>query len=149
MDEHEEEVWVGKIVTAMSREINISLATSVASGRTLAAVRSFEESSGQMIFKVAGASNAARNAAALTRKGIAAEKIGQRGWSLSVEKDVKELISSLTEVDMSKQVLLFHSMDNGVFFSMDRNGDSSLPKKMNGSVPRRLFFAAQQRIAIT
>jgi hypothetical protein len=144
VDEHEEEVWVGKIVTAMSREMNISLATSVASGRTLAAVRSFEENSDQMIFKVAGASNAARTAAALTRKGIAAEKVGQRGWSLSVEKDVRELISTLREVDMSKQVLLFHSMDNGVFFSMDRNGGSSLPRKVSGMyhIPGKLVVAS-------
>jgi hypothetical protein len=135
---------VGKIVTAMSREMNISLATSVASGRTLAAVRSFEENSEQMIFKVAGASNAARTAAALTRKGIAAEKVGQRGWSLSVEKDVRELISTLREVDMSKQVLLFHSMDNGVFFSMDRNGGSSLPRKVSGMyhIPGKLVVAS-------
>ncbi len=60
VDEHEEERWVGKIGTSMCREVNISLATSVASGRALAAVRSLDESSGQMINKVAGASNAAR-----------------------------------------------------------------------------------------
>jgi hypothetical protein len=124
--------------------MNISLATSVASRRTLAAVRLFEENSDQMIFKVAGASNSARTAAALTRKGIEAEKIGRRGRSLYVEKDVKELISSLKEVDMSKQVLLFHSMDNGVFFSMDRNGGSSLPKKVSRMyhIPGKLVVAS-------
>ncbi len=74
-----------------------------------------EENSGQMIIKVAGASNAARTVAALTRKGVAAEKVGQLGWSLAVEKDEKERVSSLKDVDMGKQVLLFHSMDNGVF----------------------------------
>ncbi len=144
LDEHDEERWVGKIGTAMCREVNISLATSVASGRTLAAVRSLEENSGQMVIKVAGASNAARTAAALTRKGVAAEKVGQRGWSLAVEKDVKELVSSLKGVDMTKQVLLFHSMDNGVFFSMDRNGGSSLPKKISNAyhIPGKLVVAS-------
>ncbi len=92
-----------------------------------------EENGGQMVFRVAGASNAARTVAALTRKGIAAEKFGQRGWILSVEKDVQELVSALKESDMSKQVLVFHCMDNGSFFSMDRCGGSSLPKKMNNA----------------
>ncbi len=144
LDEHDEERWVGKIGTAMCREINISLATSVASGRTLATVRSLEENNGQMIIKVAGASNAARTTVALTRKGVAAEKVGQRGWSLAVEKDVKELVSSLKGVDMTKQVLLFHSMDNGVFFSMDRNGGSSLPRKISNAyhIPGRLVVAS-------
>jgi hypothetical protein len=107
VSEDEEAVWVGKLSTAMGREVNISLATAVASGRTLLAVRSLEENSGQMVFRVAGASNAARTVAALTRNGIAAEKFGQRGWSLSVEKDVRELVCALKEADMSSQVLIF------------------------------------------
>jgi hypothetical protein len=57
VSEDEEAVWVGKVSTAMGREVNISLATAVASGRTLSAVRSLEENSGQMVFRVAGASN--------------------------------------------------------------------------------------------
>ncbi len=94
-----------------------------------------EEDGGQMVYKVTGASNAARTVAALTRKGVAAEKFGQRGWSLSVEKDVRELVSALKEADMSKQVLVFHCMDNGSFFSMDRCGGSSLPKKKKRTMP--------------
>jgi hypothetical protein len=65
--EDEEAVWMGKWSTAMGREVNISLATAVASGRTLSAVRSLEENSRQMVYRVAGASNAARTVAALTR----------------------------------------------------------------------------------
>jgi hypothetical protein len=133
VSEDEEAEWMGKLSTAMGREVNISLATAVASGRTLSAVRSLEEDGGQMVYKVAGASNAARTVAALTRKGVAAEKFGQRGWSLSVEKDVRELVNALKETDMSKQVLVFHCMDNGSFFSMDRCGGSSLPKKKNNA----------------
>ncbi len=86
---------MGKLSTAMGREVNISLATAVASGRTLSAVRSLEEDGGQMVYKVAGASNAARTVAALTRKRVAAEKFGQRGWSLSVEKDVRKRVVCL------------------------------------------------------
>jgi hypothetical protein len=133
VSEDEEAEWLGKLSTAMGREVNISLATTVASGRTLSAVRSLEEDGGQMIYKVASDSNAARTVVALTRKGVAAEKFGQRGWSLSVEKDVQELVSALKDADMSKQVLVFHCMDNGSFFSMDRCGGSSLPKKKNNA----------------
>ncbi len=79
VSEDEEAEWMGKLSTAMGREVNISLATAVASGRTLSAVRSLEEDGGQMVYKVAGASNGARTVAALTRKGVAAEKFGQRG----------------------------------------------------------------------
>ncbi len=74
VDEHEEEVWVGKISTAMVREVNISLATTVCSGRTLSAVRAFEEKGGKLGFRVAWASSAARTAAALARKGMDAVK---------------------------------------------------------------------------
>jgi hypothetical protein len=116
----------------------------VCSGRTLSAVRAFEEKGGKLGFRVAGASNAARTAAALARKGMDAVKLGQRGWSLAVEKDVKELVSQLKEVDMSNQVLVFHCMDNGTFFSMDRLGGSTLPTKINGSyhIKGRLVVAS-------
>ncbi len=57
----------------MNRELNLSLASSVASGRMLAAVREME-SDGQMVeFAVAGASNADRSVAALARKGVTHE----------------------------------------------------------------------------
>ncbi len=57
---------------------------------------------------------------------------------------MKELVSSLRNVDMSKQVLLFHSMDNGVFFSIDRNGGSSLPRKISNAyhIPGKLVVAS-------
>ncbi len=121
---------MGKIGKAMVREVNISLATTVCPGRTLSAVRSFEEKGGKLGFRVAGASNAARTAAALARKRMDASKMGQRGWSLSVDKDIKELLSELKNVDMTNQVL--HCMDNGSFFSMDRMGGSTLPAKVSG-----------------
>ena len=46
---------------------------------------------------------------------------------------MRELVNALKEADMSKQVLVFHCMDNGSFFSMDRCGGSSLPKKKNNA----------------
>jgi hypothetical protein len=54
VEEHEEGVWVGKIGMAMIREVNVSLATTMCLGRTLSAVRSFEEKGGKLCFKWLG-----------------------------------------------------------------------------------------------
>ncbi len=144
VDEHEEGVWVGKIGMAMIREVNVSLATTMCLGRTLSAVRSFEEKGGKLCFKVAGASNAARTAAALARKGMDAEKVGQRGWSLAVKKDVVDLTGELRSKDLAGEVLVFHCMDNGTFFSMEGHGGSTLPKKISGKyhIPGKLVVAS-------
>jgi hypothetical protein len=69
MDEHEEQVWLGHICRNLNRDLNLSLATSVASGRTLAAVRELEDEGSMLEFAVAGASNADKSVAALARKG--------------------------------------------------------------------------------
>jgi len=78
---------------------------------------------------VAGASNAARTAAALARRGEMAEKVGQLGWSLAIEKDTDGLIEQLGTDSNEHTVLVFHCMDNGSFFSMNKTGGSSLPRK--------------------
>ncbi len=105
LDEHDEQVWLGNICRHLNRELNLSLASSVASGRTLAAVREME-SDGQMVeFAVAGASNTDRSVAALARKGVTATKVGRTGLSLSVEKDVDDGIAELKSMGMEKKVL--------------------------------------------
>jgi hypothetical protein len=101
----------------------------VASARTLSAVRAQEDVGGRLEYKVAGASNAARTAAALVKRGEIAEKVGQLGWSLSIEKDVDGLIEQLSLASSEHTVLVFHCMDNGSFFSMNKTGGSSLPRK--------------------
>jgi hypothetical protein len=74
----------------LNRDLNLSLATSVASGRTLAAVRELEDEGSMLEFAVAGASNADKSVAALARKGLVATKVGKAGWSLAFEKDVSD-----------------------------------------------------------
>jgi hypothetical protein len=129
LDEKEETLWIEKLAAALNRELRLSLATGVASGRTLSAVRAQEEVGGRLEFKVAGASNAARTAAALVRRGERAEKVGQLGWSLAIEKDTDSLIAQLGSEGNDHLVLVFHCMDNGSFFSMNKMGGSSLPRK--------------------
>jgi hypothetical protein len=116
----------------------------VASGRTLAAVREIEDN-GQMVeFAVAGASNADRSVVALARKGVTATKIGRAGWSLSVEKDVSDGITELKSMGMEKKVLVFYCMGNACFFSMNRTGGSSLPKRVGKTyhIPGKLVVAS-------
>jgi len=143
VDEHEEQVWIGRIGSVLNRDFGMSLTTSVVAGRSLAAVRAVEEQEDKLSFKVIGASNATRSAAALARKGMVSEKCGQRGWSLAVEKDVEALLEELEGVDMSGKVILFHCMDNGTFMSLDRAGMTSLPRKSKGvfHIPGKLVVA--------
>jgi hypothetical protein len=63
------------------------------------------------------------------KRGEIAEKVGQLGWSLSIEKDVNGLIGQLSLASNEHTVLVFHCMDNGSFFSMNKTGGSSLPRK--------------------
>jgi hypothetical protein len=144
MDEHEEQVWLGHICRNLNRDLNLSLATSVASGRTLAAVRELEDEGSMLEFAVAGASNADKSVAALARKGLMATKVGKAGWSLAVEKDVSDAIAELKSMGMERKVLIFHCMDNGCFFSMNRTGGSSLPKRVNKKyhIPGKLVVAS-------
>jgi hypothetical protein len=129
LDEKDETLWIEKLAAALNRELRLSLATGVASGRTLSAVRAQEEVGGRLEYKVAGASNAARTTAALARRGEMAEKVGQLGWSLAIEKDTDGLIEQLGSDSNDHMVLVFHCMDNGSFFSMNKTGGSSLPRK--------------------
>jgi len=132
VDEHEEQVWLNRIAASLNREFGMSLATSVAAGRTLASIRAVEEEETSLQFKVVGASNASRTAESLRKKGFAAEKVGRESWSLAIEKDVEKVVEELPMSDMSKTVLVLHSMDNETFMSMDRTGGTSLPKKEGG-----------------
>ncbi len=143
VSEEEETEWLLKISAEINNLLRLSLATAVYGARTLSAVRAEEDGCGQLVFKVVGASNAARTAATLTRKGEEAEKVGKRGWSLAAEKDVTSLVADLRVEGMQRKVLIFHCMDNGSFFSMSRSGVSSLPVKKDRKyhIPGKLVVA--------
>jgi hypothetical protein len=143
VSEEEETEWLLKISAEINSLLRLSLATAVSGARTLSAVRAEEDGSGQLVFKVVGASNAARTAAALTRKGEEAEKVGKRGWSLASEEDVASVIVDLKSDGMQGKVLILHCMDNGSFFSMSRSGVSSLPVKKDRKfhIPGKLVVA--------
>jgi len=144
LDEHEEKVWLGKFCCSWNKDLQLSMTTSVVGGRTLAEIRASEEETNGIEFKVAGASNGQRTAESLRRKGVVVEKVGPITWSLAVERDVVSLMEDLKQVDMGSQVLIFHCMDNGTFLSLDRNGGSSLPKRVERKfhIPGKLVVAS-------
>jgi hypothetical protein len=143
VDEAEEMEWLLKISAEINSLLRLSLATAVSGARTLSAVRAQEDGEDEMEFRVVGASNAARTAAALTRKGEKAEKVGKRGWSLAIEEDVDSLIGKMKDQGMQGKVLILHCMDNGSFFSLSRSGVSSLPTKKDRQyhIPGKLVVA--------
>ncbi len=143
VEETEEMEWLLKISAEINSLLRLSLATAVSGARTLSAVRAQEDGEVELEFKVVGASNAARTAAALTRKGERAEKVGKRGWSLAIEEDVDSLIGELKEQGMQGKILVLHCMDNGSFFSLSRSGVSSLPTKKDRQyhIPGKLVVA--------
>ena len=69
VDEHEEMVWLTKLAIGVNREMGISVAATVCSGRTQAAVRAQEEGTKKLSFEVADASNAKRLVGSLVKKG--------------------------------------------------------------------------------
>ena len=130
VDEDMEKILIGKLILGLSLEMKLSLATTVASVRTLSAVRELEEGEKGMRIRVAGAANAAMTVAALTKKGVEASKVGGRGWNLSIEGDVEKALEGLRVPEVEKDILVFYCLDNSSVFSMDRAGGSSLPKKV-------------------
>jgi len=144
--EHEEAVWVGKLCVGMNLEIGFSLATTFCTGRTLTAIRAQEEGGSELRMEVIGASNATRTVASLVRKGVNATKAGRPNWSLQVEKDVDDIILELRGRGMAGKVLVFHCLDNGTFFSMNKTGGTSLPRRDKSDrifhVPGRLIVAS-------
>jgi hypothetical protein len=143
VDEHTEALWIGKITAFLNSVMRMSLTTTVMSGRTLAAIRADEEEEDNLRFKVIGASNGTRSTNSLCRKGFDARKVGQAGWSLSVEKDVEDAVSELGGGGMRQQVIVFHCMDNGSFLSLNRTGGSSMPRKIDRKyhIPGKLVVA--------
>jgi uncharacterized membrane protein YgcG len=146
--EDQEEAWISSISIDLNREFRLSLATTVSTGRTLSAVRRLEEEGGSFEFLIAGASNAARTAAALARKGLVAEQVGNLGWRLSA--DGARTLEELKNNGLEGKVLVLHCLDSGIYFSMDMNGGLSLPLKEKGRyhIPGKLVIASGESLSL-
>ena len=62
------------------------------------------------------------------------------------EKDVEDIILELKGRGMAGKVLVFHCLDNGTFFSMNKTGGTSLPRRDKSDgifhIPGRLIVAS-------
>jgi hypothetical protein len=83
---------------------------------------------GAMSMLTVGASNSARTAAALRKKGITVVEMGGRGWKVS-EESVDALLEQLQIVASKDDILVLQCLDSRVFMEVDSTGGVQCPKR--------------------
>jgi hypothetical protein len=121
-----EKYWVGLLIGEINRELKLGLATAVSFGRTLSAVKRVGEDVGKMSAVTVGASNAARTAAALKRKGVETVPLGQAGWKIS-EDSIAYLENELSGHVARAEFVVLHCLDSSVFYALEKGGAMSVP----------------------
>ena len=150
VSEDMERMWLDRICGGFNLAMHLSLASAVASSRSLLAVRGLEAEGERLAMTVVGASNAARTAAALERQGIKATKVGQKGWRLSNDADsTAAALAERADATGESGTIVLHCLDNEAFFSLDKNG-STLPRKVNKKyhVPGKVAVAKGDQPAL-
>ncbi len=126
LTESGERHWVGLLIGEINRELKLGLATAVSFGRSLAAVKRVGEDVGKISAVTVGASNAARTAAALKRKGVVTVPLGQAGWKIS-EDAVAYLENELSSHVACSEFVVHHCLDRSVFYALEKSGAMMLP----------------------
>jgi len=126
LTESGEKYWVELLIGEINRELKLGLATSVSFGRTLSAVKRVGEDVGKITAVTVGASNAARTAAALKRKGVETVPLGQAGWKIS-EDSVAYLENELSGYVARSEFVVLHCLDSSVFYALEKSGAMSIP----------------------
>jgi len=126
LTESGERHWVELLIGEINRELKLGLATAVSFGRTLAAVKRVGEDVGKIAAVTVGASNAAKTAAALKRKGVETVPLGQVGWRIS-EDSVAYLENELSLYVARSVVVVLHCLDSSVFYVLEKSGAMTLP----------------------
>jgi hypothetical protein len=126
LTESGERHWVGLLIGEINRELKLGLATAVSFGRSLAAVKRVGEDVGKISAVTVGASNAARTAAALKRKGVVTVPLGQAGWKIS-EDAVAYLENELSSHVTRSEFVVLHCLDSSVFYALEKSGAMTLP----------------------
>ncbi len=75
-----------------------------------------------------GASNSARTAAALRKKGMSVTEMGRNGWTVS-EDTIDALLEQLQIVASKEDILVLQCLDSRVFLEVDSLGNIQCPKK--------------------
>jgi len=109
-----------KVVEA-KRKLRSGLSLDICYNRNLPAVRRQANNVGKMSKFTVGASNSARTAAALKKKGIAVMEMGRNGWTVS-ESSIDALLEQLQIVASREDILVLQCLDSRVFL------DQPVPK---------------------
>jgi hypothetical protein len=123
-----EKYWVEKLVKEINRELRTGLATDICFNRTISAVKRQADNVGKMSMLTVGASNSARTAAALKKKGISVVEMGGRGWKVS-DESVDALLEQLQIVAAKDDILVLQCLDSRVFLEVDGTGGVQCPKR--------------------
>jgi hypothetical protein len=123
---HGERHWLGLLIGEINREMHLGLDTEICLARTLASVRRTKEDVGPIAAVAVGASNAARTATALRRKGVSVTSLGKAGWKIS-EDAVAYMASELSQRVAQEETLILQCLDSNCFYVLEKNGAMCMP----------------------
>jgi hypothetical protein len=123
---HGERHWLGLLIGEINREMHLGLDTEICLARSLTAVRRTKEDVGPIAAVVVGASNAARTATALRRKGVNVTSLGKAGWKIS-EDTVAYMASELSQGVAQEETLILQCLDSNCFYVLEKTGAMCMP----------------------
>jgi len=104
----------------------LGLDTEICLARTLASVRRTKEDVGPIAAVAVGASNAARTAAALRKKGVSVTSLGKAGWKIS-EDTVAYMALELSQSVAQDDTLVLQCLDSNCFYVLEKTGAMVMP----------------------
>jgi hypothetical protein len=126
LTEHGERHWFGLLIGEINREMRLGLDSNVSFARTLAAVKRTREDVGPIAAVTVGASNAARTATALRKKGIRVTNLGKAGWKVS-EDTVAYMANELSQRAALDDILVLQCLDSNCFYVLEKSGAMTMP----------------------
>jgi len=126
LSEHGERHWFGLLIGEINREMRLGLDTNVSFARTLAAVKRTRDDVGPIAAVAVGASNAARTATALRKKGIRVASLAKAGWKIS-EDTVAYMANELSQRVAVDEILVLQCLDSNCFYVLEKSGAMAMP----------------------
>jgi uncharacterized membrane protein YgcG len=123
-----EKYWIEKLVVEANRELRSGLSLNICFNRTLSAIKRQANYVGKMSMLTIGASNSARTATALKKKGVTVTEMGRNGWTVS-ESSIDALLEQLQIVATKDDILVMQCLDSRVFMVVDSAGGIQCPKR--------------------
>jgi hypothetical protein len=126
LTEHGERHWFGLLIGEINREMRLGLDSNVSFARTLAALKRTREDVGPIAAVTVGASNAARTATALRKKGISVTNLGKASWKIS-EDSVAYMENELSQRAALDEILVLQCLDSNCFYVLEKSGAMAMP----------------------